>query len=125
PDQFSYSRLCIGVSDTTKVDVNNNLYYCPGYRGYVSFADSSLQEWQQASGEDAHSIYDDPIFIQAAASDTATDLHVEPASPVNLKGKLLYDPPGDFDGDARDELSPADIGADAICYSMPINVFAL
>lgn len=64
-------------------DMDYNVYYRRG--GSTTFFNSSstnrtLAGWQSVSGEDANSVYSDPLFV--TDSDTAPDFHLQAGSPA-------------------------------------------
>lgn len=85
---------------------NNNIYAPDGEVGFVSAAQSSLSDWQNASGLDQNSISVNPEFTDWYD----VNLHVCNDSlnnaGIDLQGLVNFD----IDGDARTTVSP-DIGA--------------
>jgi hypothetical protein len=94
------------AADTAHINSDYNDLYVTGsviaYDG-LNF-DSTLVQWQTASGQDANSVSDDPLFI------SSTDLHATSAA-VNNNGTHVASVTTDIDGDARNGTTP-DIGAD-------------
>jgi hypothetical protein len=94
--------------------VDYNLYYAP--------AGSQESEWrwknqtyqgfdayQQATGNDAHSLFTDPRFVSLVQP----DLHLQPGSPAVDAGDTLSEAgTQDIDGGSRVQGSGIDIGAD-------------
>jgi trimeric autotransporter adhesin len=68
---------------------------------------NTLAGWKTASGKDANSKDVDPLFV------SATDLHLQSSSPLDLQATPLPYVTTDFDGQQRDATLP-DIGADEI-----------
>lgn len=70
------------------------------------FKYATLGDWRFASGQDNNSIAENPAFV------SATDLHLNPATPTNLESTgTLTSVATDFDGQSRNATTP-DIGAD-------------
>ncbi len=83
---------------------NNDLYAAVNNVGYLGSAQSTLADWQTASGFDAHSISMDPVFLNDSSFQARATALNGGASPVS--GILL-----DIENDVRNALTP-DIGAD-------------
>lgn len=67
---------------------------------------TTLANWQAATGKDANSVFGDPLFTYT------TNLHITSlSSPVSNAGTPLAAVPVDFDGGTRSAATP-DIGAD-------------
>ena len=102
-------------SSANPVDVDYNLYFSPLASTAVSFVwngstRTGLSTFQTAAGEDAHSQYLDPLFLNLATF----DLHVQPASPAVALGiDLTSDVNGtvDFAANPRIQGANIDIGA--------------
>lgn len=78
-----------------------------GYHGVTQWshdlvAYGTFQSWQAASGQDAHSFFGDPMFVNAAAG----DFHLSPGSPAEGTGVDLLD----LDGDGQTN-DPVNMGA--------------
>jgi hypothetical protein len=102
---------CMDISNInaafTALDYND--YYFPGgSMGKIAGTTySTFAAWKTASGQDAHSMNDNPNFI------SNTDLHIV-SSNIALKGTSANTTPSvsvDIDGQTRNNLTP-DIGAD-------------
>ncbi len=96
---------------------NYNLYYADAGAGAAEFSlnnqsYSGFASWQ-ASGQDGASLFADPLFLDAAA----TDFHISAASPAVDAGDPAYTPAlTELDLDLSTRLSGAavDIGADEV-----------
>ena len=112
------TRFAVINSATTAAavftDINYNDYFAQnvGRQGTVAFP--TLADWQGATGKDANSQAVDPLFV------SATDLHLQPNSPVLDDGTPIAGITNDFDGDPRSATTP-DIGADEIVGTAPQN----
>jgi parallel beta-helix repeat protein len=93
----------------------NDLYAPNAYVGYYSSLQTTLLDWQSASGLDPNSISINPNFVSAAAP---FDLHVNESSPVDGAGIPIAGITTDFDGDTRHPSTP-DIGADEFGVAGP------
>jgi hypothetical protein len=102
-----------GVNPTGLSSDYNDLY-ATGTRGFVghysSVAYLTLANWQTATGQDAHSISADPLFINPTGNAATVDLHIFSASPCAGAGTAIAGITVDFDGDLR--IYSNDIGAD-------------
>jgi hypothetical protein len=92
--------------------LDHNLYFATSGANNAEFdwnsaAYSSFAAYRKGTGEDAHSIFADPHFVNAGAS----DFHLASTSPAIDAGSAAAGQfaPADFDGVARG--SPPDIGA--------------
>lgn len=100
--------------------INNNVYFANGQGGvfgkYNYFDVTSLTDWQSAVGQDSSSFNEDPHFINPNGSVTSVDLHINSEFPsvINGNGVLIASVTDDFDDEIRSELTPVDIGADAV-----------
>lgn len=115
----------IGMVASTFVNLNSNynLFYAGGANvGYFRTGSlgagagtdyATLADWQTAVGDDANSLFVDPLFV----SDTA-DLHLQPASQAIDAGTPVAGITTDIDGQPR--LGPPDIGADEIPQDIAI-----
>ncbi|MBB5441188.1 hypothetical protein HDC92_004895 [Pedobacter sp. AK017] len=69
-DDYTYKYYASGKADgykeqTKTVDVDYNIYYNPAVgQDTVKFTDKSWAEWQK-QGKDVHSLYTDPLFVNA------------------------------------------------------------
>jgi len=104
--------LEIGASQLIAGDYNN--LYCNSTGGGANLVGkiaatdyATLAGWQAASGQDPHSISADPRYVGN------TNLHIrqDVVSPVSNAGSPIAGITNDYDGDARDPVTP-DIGAD-------------
>lgn len=114
----------IGISSTlplTKFTSNYNDLFSSGAASHFSMVGSlvnilgdrtSLAAWQAATGKDANSISVDPLYT------SATDLHLQLASPLGNAGTPIAGVTVDIDGDTR-SLSAPEIGADEFPNTAP------
>ncbi len=85
----------------------NDLYAPSAYVGYYNGSQTTLANWQTATGLDSNSLNVDPDFVSLGTP----DLHVNSTSPLEMAGTSVSEVTDDFDGDTRSTYSP-DIGAD-------------
>jgi len=112
-------NYAIAVGGTTPnpagLTSNFNDLYAPGTGGFVGLFNAvdqtTLADWQAATGQDANSIPGDPLFTAPAAPATNVNLHLQTLSPDRLAGTPIASVTNDFDNDPRPAVSP-DIGAD-------------
>ncbi len=91
--------------------INYNDYFSTGAVGSLGgTVRTTLADWQTATGQDANSKAVDPLFV------SATDLHLQPTSPMLGMGVSGTGITTDIDGQTRD--TPPDIGADEIIASV-------
>jgi uncharacterized repeat protein (TIGR01451 family) len=82
-----------------------------GFTGLFNAVDqTTLANWQTATGQDANSLSVDPLFVNANGSASTGDIHIQAGSPVLAMGTPVVGITNDFDNDPRD--NPPDIGAD-------------
>ena len=80
----------------------------------------TFDEWNIDYGQDMHSFFMPPYFINPDGDSMTWDLHLQPHNYSEGNG-LITSIQSDIDGDDRMILSPADIGADAgNFYSIPM-----
>lgn len=95
----------------TGLSSDYNIYYTNGTGGTLAFYNSSdvttLQALRYYVGQDLHSAFANPNFIDASAS--TPNLHLNPTNPAESSGISIPSITIDFDGDTRSN----DIGADA------------
>ena len=75
-------------------------------------AATSLAQWQSATGQDAHSQFANPEFVQTGVS---PDLHLQAGSPAIDAGNPSFQPAAgelDIDGNPRVKGVAVDIGAE-------------
>ncbi len=102
------------------VQSDYNIFNLQGH-GYVGwqvhstgyFTDSTLADWQSATGGDAHSQFADPLFNNPEGSSAYIDLHLQQNTPAESTGTPAYTTLTDIDGKLRAQYTPVDIGADA------------
>ena len=99
-------------TDLTGLTANGNIFLAPvsyGMLGYFNGDLGSLAAWQAATGQDANSLFVDPLYINPAGN---ADLHIATNSPA-INAGLPIGVTDDFDGDLRSLLTPT-IGADEL-----------
>ncbi len=93
---------------------NYNDLYATGTGGFVGLYNAvdqtTLANWQTATGQDANSLSVDPLFVNPNGSASTGDIHIQSGSPVLAMGIAVVGISNDFDNDSRD--NPPDIGAD-------------
>ncbi|MES2733812.1 MAG: right-handed parallel beta-helix repeat-containing protein [Bacteroidota bacterium] len=94
------------LSGVTNWTSNNNAYYTSGTRlGFYNGEQATLAAWKTATGQDANSIFIQPIYK------SASDFHLSLSFVnVNGKGTAIAGLTTDIDGETR--ANPSDIGAD-------------
>ncbi|MBN1675324.1 MAG: right-handed parallel beta-helix repeat-containing protein [Kiritimatiellae bacterium] len=114
----AYSQSTIRVlrhADSTAPvgSFDRNVYYCPTRTHTILYrppagseARMTLAEWRAASGQDAHSIAEDPRFADAPAA----DFHIRPDSPCVDAGANVGRS-ADMDGNPIPAGAAPDIGA--------------
>ncbi len=94
---------------------NYNDLYASGTGGFVGLIggidQTTLANWQTASGQDANSISTDSLFVNANGDATMVNLHLMPGSPCIAMATPITGITTDFDNDMRQPCTP-DIGAD-------------
>lgn len=97
------------------VAIDHNLYYCASGEKASTWKDASatttgFDEYVQATGNDTHSRFLDPHFVDAAAH----NFHLQSDSPAIAAGTMDKLPLGkrDLDGLSRVESGKVDLG----CY---------
>jgi hypothetical protein len=93
---------------------NYNDLYATGTNGVIGMFNSTIQttlaNWQTATGQDANSISADPQYLDPNGNASTGDLHIRGTSPCVGAGLTIAGITDDFDGDPR--LDPPAIGAD-------------
>ena len=87
-----------------------------GFTGLFNAIDqTTLADWQTATGQDAGSFATDPQFIAPTGTAATVDLHISPTNPTHVEGTgtPIAAVTDDFDGDVRASFTPTDVGADA------------
>jgi hypothetical protein len=100
---------------TYNITMNNNVYYAPGGNSNAKWVwhnstKKALAAWQSASGQDAGSIFANPMF----ANITNSDFHLLTGSPAIDFGDPAFVPAGgetDFEGGPRVVNNRVDCGA--------------
>jgi hypothetical protein len=94
----------------TQIDYNDYFATSVGFIG--GSAQTTLANWQSATGQDANSKSDDPLFV------SSSDLHLQPASTMRSMALAGTGITTDIDGEMRD--ANPDIGADELPFlAMP------
>jgi hypothetical protein len=106
---------CPNAASSVNNTLDNNLYYAPGgaaagqftWNGQPAGSSYTFAQYQKATGEDAHSLFANPLFVNTASA----NFHVTAASPAINAGSSTsgWYAATDFDGKTRD--LPPDIGA--------------
>jgi hypothetical protein len=96
---------------------NFNDLFANGTGGFVGLFNAidqtTLGNWQTATGQDANSISADPKFILPNAPAAAVNLHILANGPAAGAGTPIAGITNDFDNDLRPAANP-DIGADEV-----------
>ncbi|MFY7885194.1 MAG: beta strand repeat-containing protein, partial [Dolichospermum sp.] len=115
---------------------NNNYFSSNSTIGYYNGANrATFSNWRTATGLDAASMSEDPVFVNAIGSSSNLDLHITPATTSLMEsgGVAISGITTDFDGDARPGPAGSingggtavDIGADEFDGGVfPINMSA-
>ena len=105
----NYTRYAIysAAGSANFSNINYNNYFSAQNIGFLGAEQTTLANWQAATGQDANSINVAPVFV------SATDLHLVPASnlAINDLGTPIAAVTSDIDGDLRSLTAP-DMGAD-------------
>jgi parallel beta-helix repeat protein len=115
PTTAKYAIILTPYPMYATVSDYNDLYAPNVNVGLYEVARQTLANWQAATGLDAHSISHDPNFVSIAIPG---DLHINEPSPVIGAGTPIAGVTDDFDGNARDPVTP-DIGADELAPAGP------
>lgn len=93
------------------LNFSNNLYYhsaqAATHFSYSGDEDYSLAEFQSQTGQEAGSIFAEPMFVDAAGH----DFHLQSTSTAINAGVALFHLSDDFDGNTRPQGAGYDIGA--------------
>ncbi len=113
-------NLLVGnqYSQNTNNLVDWNLYFAPGGTNgsdweWMKITYSSFAAWQRGTGNDAHSVFADPRFLDAATA----NFHLATNSPALNTGDPAFVPGSgetDLDGQSRVSGGRTDIGADEL-----------
>jgi hypothetical protein len=95
-----------GAAATVYSMINYNNYFSTGSVGFLGSARATLADWQTATGQDMNSKAVDPLYV------SATNLHLQAASPMVNMGTTIAGITTDIDGQRRDAIP--DIGADEV-----------
>lgn len=98
--------------------MGGNLYQVAGTGSFTGSYNNTryatLSAWQTAIGNDNGSITGNPNFIAASADSSHTNLHIQLPSPADAAGIPEPAVLNDYDNEVRNNLTPVDIGADAV-----------
>jgi hypothetical protein len=96
---------------------NFNDLFANGTGGFVGLFNAidqtTLANWQTATGQDANSISADPKFFAPTAPASGVNLHIFANGPAAAAGTPIAGITNDFDNDLRPAVNP-DIGADEV-----------
>jgi hypothetical protein len=120
----NYATAAGGTApNPTGLTSNRNDLYATGTGGFVGLFNgvdqTTLGNWQTATGQDTNSISADPLFVSPNGNSTTVDLHLQAGSPAISAGSAvtttvanpLVGITNDFDGQTRNPSTP-DVGAD-------------
>ena len=109
----------------TAASATNNLFFVSGIGGvlglYNGVDQTTLINWQTATGKDANSLYADPLYVHPIGPSSLVNLHLRGHTPAEGAGILVVSVVDDFDGQTRSALTPVDIGADAENFALDIT----
>ena len=102
-------------SQTNYTDYNVCYHVPNGIFALSSSGNLSFSQWMNL-GQDVHSVLMQPNFVSPDEPTRLLDLHVAAPTPVDHSGTSFgsYTTTYDYDGDVRANISPVDIGADAV-----------
>jgi hypothetical protein len=117
---YAGSRCLIAINKSRvdknqpPVAIDHNLYYCAAGAKASTWGTSSgtvtgFDNYVQSTGNDRHSMFQDPHFVDAAAN----NFHLRSDSPATAAGAIDGMPVGelDLDGSSRVRLGKIDIGS--------------
>ncbi len=112
-------NYAIAVGGTTPnpagLTSNYNDLYATGTNGFVGLFNAvdqtTLANWQTATGQDANSKSVDPLFANPTGNAATVDLHLMAGSPMIAMATPIAGITNDFDNNTRNPCTP-DIGAD-------------
>lgn len=100
------------AANRSGLTTNYNDLYATGTGGVIGIFDSKVQstlsDWQTATGQDDNSISDDPQYLNPNGNASNADLHVSGTSPCLSAGLAIAGITDDFDSDPR--RNPPTIG---------------
>ncbi len=99
-----YAIYC-SVPNIVFSNINYNDYFATSFVGFLGSNRANIAAWQVATGFDGNSTTVNPIFV------SATDLHLNPISPLNDQGQVIAAVTTDIDNATR-SVTATDIGAD-------------
>jgi hypothetical protein len=115
-------NTAIALSTITGATTDYNILYANGSGGNTGTLGGvpapALADWQTATGQEAHSLAADPLFVAPTGTATTVDLHVQNSSPAIGAGTPIAAVTDDIDGDVRSATAPT-IGADERQASTP------
>ncbi|HEU5168229.1 MAG TPA: T9SS type A sorting domain-containing protein, partial [Chitinophagaceae bacterium] len=103
------------ASQTNYTDYNVCYHVPNGIFALSSSGNLSFQQWM-GLGKDVQSVLAQPNYVSPDGPTRLLNLHVAAPTPVDHRGTSFgsYTTTYDYDGDVRANLSPVDIGADAV-----------
>ena len=124
----SSNHFAVDYSDDEVVRSDYNIYFASGTGGVLFFVDgqsfATLRALRAYGNHDFHSGVGDPQFANPTGDAANCDLHISSSAntPVEGTGLAIAGITTDFDGQARNSLTPADIGADAGNFNFNASV---
>lgn len=110
-------HFAIQLNNNTTLNSNYNLLFADTVGRVGTTAYASIANWKAGSVEDANSIFGNPGLINPTGSISTLNLRINAANPTPIEGTgIAVTGTGtdvDFDGQARTNLTPVDMGADA------------
>jgi len=104
------------AANTAYTNINYNDYYSVGAIGYLGGTQTTLANWQTATGKDANSINVVPPFV------SASNLHITAGcTSLESGGTPIATVTKDIDSETRSTTAP-DIGADEFSGSLPPKI---
>jgi hypothetical protein len=112
-------HFCYVLNGTNSITVDYNLYQASGTGGNLASVNNGttaratlISTRENFNGQDLHSGYGAPSFINATGNISTLDLNLTGTTPAEASG-VTTGVSVDFNGDVRSGLSPIDMGSDA------------